>query len=895
MKKQLLSLALIILTSAGINAQILLSDNMDSYDLGAIGPQADHWTTWSGTEGGAEDGIVTDEQAATGANSMLIAEGGAQDVILLLGDDATGTYNLTWNMYVPAGATGYYNFQGTPTPGEVFVQQVFLNNGGAAAGTFEVEGVGTASYPEDAWFVVKHSINLDTDEMEVFVNGVSAGVGPYVGATANLGGIDFFSIDAANRYYVDDISLLSFVDCAVPSALICDDFEMYTEGALGPQSADWTTWSGTEGGAEDGIVSIDYANSGVNSMVIEEGGAQDVILLLGDASSGRYSLSWNTYFEDLTSTGYYNFQGSPVIGAVFVQQFYFNAGGAAEGVYSNDLNASLTTFAAEEWFNINHIVDLDNDVMHVLVNGVVVMADIPYTDNLSSIDFFSIDAANRMYIDDVLLVALDPVVACDATDLLYCENFDEFTAGTAVGPWSDEWTTWSGTEGTSEDGIVSDEQAGSGANSMLIAEGGAQDVIFLMGDYDTGAYEVTFNMYVPAAATGYYNFQGTTTPGEVFVQQIFFNNGGAAAGTMEVEGVGTATYPEDAWFQVKHVIDLDGDVMEVFVNDVSAGSGAYTGATANLAAIDFFSIDASNRYYIDDVTIAEGVAGCSLGGADIVCDNIDTYALGSTTGENAEWWTTWSGTVGGAEDGIVSDEQAASGANSMLIAEGSAQDVVFKLGNQMDGAFAISWMMYVPADATGYYNIQETEVPGTAWNMDVFFNQGGGAPGVGTVITNGATFDYPTDQWFSVHQNVDMVNNVCALTIDGVEIFDDLEYMGNLGGINFFSIDATNRYYIDDILYSEGAVSIDELSSSALSIYPNPNNGEFTIVNDDKAGLYTLRVTDLTGRAIMNEAVSLGSGTAHVVRLNDVTAGVYVVQLVNEDNSAVRIVKMIVE
>jgi len=191
----------------------------------------------------------------------------------------------------------------------------------------------------------------------------------------------------------------------------------------------------------------------LQSLVIEEGGAQDVILLLGDSSTGRYSLSWNVYFEDISSTGYYNFQGAPTVGDVFVQQFFFNAGGTAQGVYSNDLNDSLVSFGAEEWVNINHIVDLDNDVMHVLVNGTAVALDIPYAANLSSVDFFSIDDANRMYIDDVSLVALPSVVPCDPTDLIYCENFDEYVAGSTMGQWSAEWTTWSGVEGTSEDGI----------------------------------------------------------------------------------------------------------------------------------------------------------------------------------------------------------------------------------------------------------------------------------------------------------------------------------------------------------------------------------------------------------------------------------------------------------
>ena len=696
-------------------------------------------------------------------------------------------------------------------------------------------------------------------------------------------------------------ALMFLAFAGLNAQILTDDFEAYDEGAIGPQSANWTTWSGTEGGAEDGIVSSDYALSGIQSMVIEEGGAQDVLLLLGDSSTGRYSLSWNVYFEDISSTGYYNFQGSAAVGTVFVQQFFFNSGGTAEGIYSNDLSDSLATFNAEEWININHIVDLDNDVMHVLFNGTAVAIDIPITDNLSSIDFFSIDDANRMYIDDVNLTALPSVEACDATDLLYCENFDEYISGSTMGQWSDQWTTWSGVEGTSEDGLVSDEQAASGSNSMLVAEGGVQDVIVLLGDYDTGGYEVKFNMYVPAGATGYYNFQGSTAIGTDFVQQIFLNNGGAAAGTLEVENVGTVAYPEDEWFEVSHIIDLDGDAMTVSVNGVAAPAGPYAGTTGNLSAIDFFSIDASNRYYIDDFTIGTAfidVIGepCTLGAQDLACDNIESYPAFSGISGNAAWWTTWDGNEGGPQECFVSPDQAESGIKSVLVAEGGIEDILLLLGDQTTGSYNVSFDYYVPSGATAYYNIQESETPAVAWNMDVFFNEGGLAPGTGVITTfDNAPFTYPEDEWFTVSQSVDLDGDLINVFIDGVQVITDQEYTGNLGSINFYSIDATNRYYIDNVLYTDLATGINQFSVSDLEIFPNPNNGTFTIVNDSKAGLYTVRVTDLAGRVIMNDAMALSEGQSRAIVLENATTGMYLVQLIDEDNATLRVVKMMVE
>ena len=73
------------------------------------------------------------------------------------------------------------------------------------------------------------------------------------------------------------------LDCSNNQAYICDNFEVYDRGMLlGPQSADWTTRSGMEGGQEDGEISIQHAASGSKSLKITGaagGGPQDVLLL----------------------------------------------------------------------------------------------------------------------------------------------------------------------------------------------------------------------------------------------------------------------------------------------------------------------------------------------------------------------------------------------------------------------------------------------------------------------------------------------------------------------------------------------------------------------------------------------------------------------------------------
>ena len=64
-------LSLLCITSSSLFAQINFSDNFDTYTVGnPLGPQSPDWTTWSGTQGGADDINVTNTDAHSGTNSL---------------------------------------------------------------------------------------------------------------------------------------------------------------------------------------------------------------------------------------------------------------------------------------------------------------------------------------------------------------------------------------------------------------------------------------------------------------------------------------------------------------------------------------------------------------------------------------------------------------------------------------------------------------------------------------------------------------------------------------------------------------------------------------------------------------------------------------------------------
>ncbi len=777
-----------------------LCDNFDAYTSGdPLGPGASWFTTWSGTEGGAEDGTISSDYAYSGANSALIPEGGSTDVILKLGNLTTGKYHLNWQMYIPDGNMGYYNIQESETPGVAWNMEVYFGNVTSGDGSFIVPVGPDFTYPIGEWFLVEHIIDLDANTIEVKLNGTTIMSDVFAGS---LGAIDFYSAGVNNRMYFDDVVLMEELPaeaCAIPGAIFCDNIDTYTAGdAVGPYADWWSTWSGVEGGAEDGVVSDAHAYSGTNSVLIPNTGSTDCILKLGDATSGVLRLEWQMYVPS-GSSAYYNIQESEVPGVAWNLELYFGDITDGQGEFTVPALGPTFSYPVDQWFLVEHVVDLDADNIKVYINGVLVLDDV-YAGSLGGVDFFSWSGTNTYYLDDILYKPEDIVVVepCAIPGAIFCDNIDTYTAGDAVGPYADWWSTWSGVEGGAEDGIVSDDFANSGTNSVLIPGTGSTDCILKLGDLGGGVVRLEWQMYVPSGKTAYYNIQETEVPGVAWNLELYFGDVTEGQGEFTVPAAGpTFSYPVDQWFLVEHVVDLDANNIKVYINGVMVLDDAYAG---NLGGVDFFSWSGTNTYYLDDILYKPEdvvvVEPCDVPGA-VFCDNIDTYPIGAL-GPNADWWSTWSGTEGGAEDGLVSTDYAYSGTNAALIPEGGVTDVILKLGNLSSGKYNLSWQMYVPSGKHAYYNIQETEVPGVAWNAEVYF--GLVTPGTGDItVPAEVSFTYPPDAWFLVEHIIDMDANTIEIKINGTSVLSEV-YDGNMGGVDFYSIDADNRYYLDDIV-----------------------------------------------------------------------------------------------
>ena len=129
------------------------------------------------------------------------------DILLTIGLE--GAYEVTFNIFVPEGNSGYYNMQESPVPAVAWAFDCILSSDSVM--TYNVDNgsfIFETFYTQGEWLEIKHFIDTDNDLMTLYFDGVYGGQLPYDGG--EIGGINFFAAgDGVTMplYYVDNISV----------------------------------------------------------------------------------------------------------------------------------------------------------------------------------------------------------------------------------------------------------------------------------------------------------------------------------------------------------------------------------------------------------------------------------------------------------------------------------------------------------------------------------------------------------------------------------------------------------------------------------------------------------------------------------------------------------------
>ena len=100
---------------------------------------------------------------------------------------------------------------------------------------------------------------------------------------------------------------------------------------------------------------------------------------------------------------------------------------------------------------------------------------------------------------------------------------------------------------------------------------------------------------------------------------------------------------------------------------------------------------------------------------------------------------------------------------------------------------------------------------------------------------------------------------------------------------------------IDNVILPGTAVGVNEAENIDFAIYPNPNNGQFTIANKGVTGEYLIEIIDVTGKIVYSDSQTLTSGERTEINPNDVRLGVYMVKLTNTTENYYRTLRMIIK
>jgi hypothetical protein len=283
-------------------------------------------------------------------------------------------------------------------------------------------------------------------------------------------------------------------------------------------------------------------------------------------------------------------------------------------------------------------------------------------------------------------------------------------------------------------------------------------------------------------------------------------------------------------------------------------------------------------------------------------EDFESYSSGDLIAQSSNDWNTWSDPNGGADDDAeVTDIVSAGGSNSLYLSDDYGDDIVLPLGNTYSsGVFNFETDMYIETQA--YLNFQEGVVNGQAWAFDLYFTDTVINVEIddSIVLTVAYNPNNPLGApvWFNFSLKADLDNGQWKMFKDGVSI-GSFSMNDEISSVNFWA-STGNDYYIDNVEWSawggdacrslsrtEAVVVLDscntttvsEVSFENLKIYPNPNNGSFTITNSEL--INGVVIMDLQGKVVYrNSNLNLYNLN---VNLENLDRGMYMINIISEN------------
>lgn len=194
-------------------------------------------------------------------------------------------------------------------------------------------------------------------------------------------------------------------------------------------------------------------------------------------------------------------------------------------------------------------------------------------------------------------------------------------------------------------------------------------------------------------------------------------------------------------------------------------------------------------------------------------DDLESYTVGAKLAQSAQaagnmFWTTWSQTIGGAEDAVI----ATKGTKAAHFTYGN--DQVLLLGDKTSSHYELTFDIYVPANKNGYFNMLHSfSGSSSEWGLEVQINNPANNYSISAGGANAATFAFTHDAWVPVKLDVDLDADLAKLFINNVKVHEwqfSLQATGGAGQRKLAAVDfyppkdaGTSEFYVDNVVFTQ--------------------------------------------------------------------------------------------
>lgn len=260
---QVFSLFVALLFTSGLQAQLLDSDDFESYAVGSTIAGQGAWQTWDyapGVDSTVENTFLNTTGTTTGANGNVLELTPNDDIVRTFGGLTSGAFTFTSETYIPSGQAGDYYFillntydgsgSGYNWSGQMHMADstgnVNADNVSGGGGTF---GITTIVY--DAWVEVRAEVDLDANLYQAFYNNVQIVTdGLWSNGLNAMQCLDLYNTGNPGVFYYDNVEIICTANC---TCLPFDVFDIEIDCLTNDVTLNWTSFLNIPGGYPNGI------------------------------------------------------------------------------------------------------------------------------------------------------------------------------------------------------------------------------------------------------------------------------------------------------------------------------------------------------------------------------------------------------------------------------------------------------------------------------------------------------------------------------------------------------------------------------------------------------------------------------------------------------------------